>query len=72
MTIEVLDNSNDYLMSCVYSNYQDFTGMEEMAMMVIGKDKYEKIKAYTPHYTVSKEGKILRIKNFDEYLKIYE
>ena len=72
MTLEVLDSSDGYLMSCIYSNEKDYTGMEEMAMMVIGKDKYEKIKAYTPHYTVSKEGKILRIKNFDEYLKIYE
>lgn len=72
MTIEVLDNSNDYLMSCVYSNYQDFTGMEALAETFIGKDKYDKIKAYAPHYTVSKEGKILRINNFDEYLKIYE
>lgn len=72
MTIKVLDNSNDYLMSCVYSNYQDFSGMEALAEAFIGKDKYDKIKAYVPHYTVSKEGKILRINNFDEYLKIYE
>lgn len=72
MTIKVLDNSDDYLMSCVYSNYQDYTGMEKMASMLIGEEKFDKIKAYSPHYTVSKEGGILKINNFDEYQKIFE
>lgn len=72
MLIKVLDDSNDYKMSCTYLNYVDHSGMEEMAASIIGKEIFEKIKEFVPTYTVSKTGEILKVDNFDEYLKIYE
>lgn len=72
MLIKVLDDSNNYKMSCTYFNQVDHTGKEEMAAAIIGKEKFEKIKEFAPVYTASKAGEILKIDNYNEYIKIFE
>ena len=72
MDIKILEDKNNYKITCIYSNHHDYTGMEELAKMMIGEAIYDKINNFAPLYTASKEGAIISIDNFDEYRKIFE
>ncbi len=73
VTINVLEKTaSKYKISCTYSNEQDYTGMEEMAKSLLGAETYDKIAHFSPIYSVSLNGKILSVDNFNEYRKILE
>ena len=63
VSVKILEDKENYKISCTYTNEQDYTGMGEMAKALLGKELYDKISQFVPIYTASKEGEILSIKD---------
>ena len=72
VSVKILEDKENYKISCTYTNEQDYTGMGEMAKALLGKELYDKISQFVPIYTASKEGEILSVVNFNDYRKILE
>ena len=72
VSVKVLEDKEIYKISCTYTNEQDYTGMGDMAKMLIGEETYNKIAQFVPIYTASKKGEIRSVVNFNDYRKILE